>query len=331
MKIIISKSYKENRKPPENFQKKDSKIFKHEFNRIIPKNYYFFSSKVLIFNEIIVNLKKFRIYKKYTFFGDKTFVQEIKRVVKNFTSSRGEVEHLQAGMWVTDHKSTTYFHWILDSLQRAISVKDNNSKYPILLSNRFHNLKYVVDFLETFSLKYIVLKEDVIYKVNRLLITSKTAPSGNYHKETIQLLKNEIANLRSSLSQDKAKSYENLFIVRKNNLHRSGIGLELLQPILDKFNFKVIDFEELSVLEKINNLQYTKNLIGVFGSGLTNMIFMNKNSNVLEIRLENDSHNNAFYSLANICGINYYYLFYKSKNMEFDLAQFEVILEKMTN
>ena len=39
------------------------------------------------------------------------------------------------------------------------------------------------------------------------------------------------------------------------------------------------------------------NLMGIFGSGLTNMIFLNKDSNVIEIRASEDRHNNAFSSL----------------------------------
>ena len=326
MKFIISKPYKEKRKIPKNFLDSDLSIFKHEFEKKIPKNYYFFSHNAFLFNEIIVNLKKLRIFKKYTFFGDKTLYQELKRIVKNFILSKGKVEYLDYGMWVTDHKSTNYFHWTLDSLQRALSVKDKNSKYPILLSARFGDLKFIIDFLETFSMNYLVLKENVGYRVKKLLITSKTAPTGNYHKDTMDTFRSEIFSLRTK--EDKINTYENLFIIRNKNLHRSGLNMKKLMPILKTYNFKVIDFEELSVLEKINNLQHTKNLVGIFGSGLTNMIFMNECTNVLEIRLENDYKNNAFYSLANICKINYYYLFHKP-NMDFDFEDLNKTLAMM--
>ena len=55
---------------------------------------------------------------------------------------------------------------------------------------------------------------------------------------------------------------------------------------------------------------------------------MNEGTNVLEIRLENDYKNNAFYSLANVCKINYYYLFHKP-NMDFDFEDLNKTLAMM--
>ena len=331
MKTNIFKKYEDVRKLPKNYSHKDTKIFEHEFKKTIPANYYFISKNLYIFNEIIVKPFKLRLFRKYTFFGDKTFYQEIKRVVKNFMLSKNKIEYIENGIWVTDHKSTVYFHWILDSFQRLILVKEKNNDFPILLPNRLFEIEFIKDFVDSFSINYLVLRENITYKVNNLVITSKSAPTGNYHKDSIKKFRNEIFKLRKINKELKNDKYKNIFIFRKKNLHRSSVDFKKLKPILEKYKFTILDFEELTVIEKINYLQYTENLAGIFGSGLTNMIFMNKNTNVLEIRLEDDFKNNAFFSLASICDINYYYLFYKNKNMEIDFKELEKILSKMIN
>jgi len=48
-------------------------------------------------------------------------------------------------------------------------------------------------------------------------------------------------------------------------------------------------------------------LIGVHGAGLTNMLFMKENSNILELRRKDDDHNNCYFSLAAACKHKYWY------------------------
>ena len=50
-----------------------------------------------------------------------------------------------------------------------------------------------------------------------------------------------------------------------------------------------------------------KILIAQHGAGLTNMLFMQPKSRVIEIRNLNDSHNNCYYSLASALDIEYQY------------------------
>jgi capsular polysaccharide biosynthesis protein len=53
--------------------------------------------------------------------------------------------------------------------------------------------------------------------------------------------------------------------------------------MLSKYKFKKYYFENLSYLEQIRLCYNSKIIIGVQGSGLTNLIFMKKNSNLIEM------------------------------------------------
>ena len=52
---------------------------------------------------------------------------------------------------------------------------------------------------------------------------------------------------------------------------------------------------------------------GLHGGGLTNILFMNPGTKLLEVRRENDNLNNCYYTLASELGINYYYVNSKSQ------------------
>ena len=64
----------------------------------------------------------------------------------------------------------------------------------------------------------------------------------------------------------------------------------------------------LKVKEQLDIFSNCKTLIAIHGAGLTNMIFMQPNSNILEIRQENDCSSNCYFSMSSALDHNYYYL-----------------------
>jgi len=70
----------------------------------------------------------------------------------------------------------------------------------------------------------------------------------------------------------------------------------------------VIHFEDLTWEEQVKLSFNTKLMISIHGAGLTNMLFMHPNSDIVEIRRKGDYHNNCYYSLASALSHNYYYM-----------------------
>ena len=90
------------------------------------------------------------------------------------------------------------------------------------------------------------------------------------------------------------KPSKNDFIVRQKKDGRTVSNFEIIEEVLKNTILNYSDLKN-TLLEKINLLNECKSLMGIFGSGLTNMIFLNKDSNVIEIRASEDRHNNAFF------------------------------------
>lgn len=313
MKIKLLESGNSVRKLPKNIIENDKRLFLHEENYAYKETYIIKKKNIYIFNGILISIPQLRYFKKYTFFGDKTFIERIIRIIKNYLLSKStNVETIDKGMWFTDHKSHVYFHWMLDSLQRAKASENFNQDYPLLVQEDFYKKEFVKESLKILNFKYLVLKTNHRYKINNLKIVSKTAKTGNYNE---QLLSSLITNFKeASIYTKKDKKHDqekNYFIFRSENLPRSIFNISDLNILLKKYNYEFIQFEKHNFIQKIEKLKNCKNLVGVFGSGLTNMLFMNKNTNIVEIREVLDSHNNAFFSLASALNINYYYSFFE--------------------
>ena len=232
----------------------------------------------------------------------------MKRIIKSFLSSKKKIEYIDKGIWFTDHKSHVYFHWILDSLQRAEMSSDFNNEYPLLVPEELFKLSFINESLDFLGLRYKVLESDQLYKIKNLLITSKTADeSGNYNTEILNKLIKKFKE-RSKLTE--VKPSKNYFIVRQKKDGRTVSNFEIIEEVLKNTILNYSDLKN-TLLEKINLLNECKSLMGIFGSGLTNMIFLNKDSNVIEIRASEDRHNNAFFSLSSSVGLNYYYAFFE--------------------
>ena len=81
-----------------------------------------------------------------------------------------------------------------------------------------------------------------------------------------------------------------------------------IKPILKKYNFEEVIFEDLSINQKIELLHNTEILMGSHSSGLSNMLFMNKGASIIDIRDPNDNIKNAFFTLSSELDLKYYYM-----------------------
>jgi lipopolysaccharide biosynthesis glycosyltransferase len=314
------------RKKPINLELKDSYLFQHEYKKHIPASYIYNIKNPLIINNSIFNLKKFRIYTKETFYENHTYSKKIKDTFKNLIKSKKGIKNLPNGIWILDTKSENFGHWMIDAICRYQLVHRNFKSYPILLPERF-DIVWITEMLDHLGYSYVVLSNNIKYRVNNLILTSRAHPSGNYNP----LIVNE---LRDLFLEDHYKSeYNESYRIwaDREQFRRKVHNFNEIEHILKKHNFKIIQTEKLSLLEKINLFSRSEIISGTHGSGLINLFFMNKNSKIFEVRDLNDTLKNAVFSLASALGINYFYMERKESHSDggsIDPVEFE---EKLIN
>ena len=312
MKTTIFEKYTSYRVKPKNLKLEDEKLFEHEFVKTIDKSFYFYLT-----NSSIINLEiyKFKPYTKFTKFGSEKKIRILKDFIKNKLNYK-ETIFLENGLWIFDNKAHVYGHFLMDTLMRFTSLDEKIKKnIPILIPHQF-NLEWILEIFNFFDAPYIVLKQNVRYKIRSLLVTSLIAEPGNFNHEALKIMKKQfMMRFLNSINDEKIKTYEKIWIDRKF-ARRPVKNFSEIEKVLKKYDYHIVNLEALSLIKKISLISNSKVLAGTHGSGHSNMIFMNENSIIIDIRDPNDYIKNAFFSLASDLNLNYFYMERESSDGE---------------
>ena len=101
--------------------------------------------------------------------------------------------------------------------------------------------------------------------------------------EHTNLIRECIARTTSSYPQQDIPT-QKIFIIRRKGLQRQLSNHKSVHTALRKRGFVLIDFEDLSLIERISLLRNCKILVGESGAGLAHAYFLRPESRVVEIR-----------------------------------------------
>jgi len=219
-----------------------------------------------------------------------------------------------------------YAHQLVDFILRINFIK--NKKYKrvfvpsflkkILTSNPYKKIFFNFNFV------FYNYKNNTIFHNLRYL-------SGINHYSQNQTLRNIIVNLNSSIHQKFNLDSKQLkyTLISRSKSSRGLKNEDQLYKMLSKYKFKKYYFENLSYLEQIRLCYNSKIIIGVHGSGLTNLIFMKKNSNLIEMT-NNFIKNPVFKLLCKINKINYFHVPFSVNNSDFSgLVNVDLVEKKV--
>ncbi|UEG49469.1 glycosyltransferase family 61 protein [Ferruginibacter lapsinanis] len=309
---------------PVNFKNEDISIFKKAIDykiagNSIEKNAYF----------VLYNFNLFKTYNKIDFFT-KNKMQVSTGKIKLLEIVRLKIifnEYIFFNHW-----SLNYFHWFTEVLPKIYHVSTAAKK---VISVYIPNWLYKVDFICK-SLSLLPNIKICICNKTALFLNAKICDlqvsSGNYNDIFIKQLFDSITPKIKKLSDTK---YKGIFIYRKPEEKRSVTNYEAFSAVLNKYDILSVDFSRYSWEEQISYVTGTNLLIGIHGAGLTNMLFMKENSNVLELRRKDDGHNNCYFSLATtlkhkywyqLCDVDDYSIDTQKNNFHIDVFHFEKIL-----
>ncbi len=310
-------SYISHRKKPINYKTEDNYLFNNEFKKEIKKSYLFNFKNLYVFNGLLYINKRRPIFLKYSRMKNLRLKDRLKFFLdKNFNPKKKEMEkEIVFGSWILDEKSNRYFHWFTDSLMRATLVKDKLDLYPLIVFRDLVEIDYILESLNLLNLNYIVLERNNLTKVKNLKITSHVSESGNYNHEAINLVRRELTKEVTT-----ENPHKRLWISRRNSQYRRIKNEEEIIPILKKFNFEIVTPEDQSLKESISLFNSASVLGGLHGAGLTNMVFMQNGSSVIEIRRDQDKHNNCYFTLASELNIDYHYINAISESNDYFLS-----------
>ena len=302
----ITSSINVKRNFPINIKEEEKYLFINEIRRSFDGSYKIDEKNCWIFGQNIFSIKKVSLFKNETFFGYPSLKKIIKETTKNLLKIR-KFKKISSGVWITDNKSNIYFHWFCDVLQKIVLIENLENK-KLLIPEKFLKDQFIVETLRLLNVNFLTIDQNTLYFVKDLTIMGETAPTGNYNPEILKSLQQKFFDLNLGETDS---SKENKYWILRDNDKRQIENSDEIYKILKSYGFDFIYFEKLSILDKIKILNNTSYLGGIFGSGLTNMLFLKNGANLIEIRNENDDMNNAFFSMASALDLNYFYFISK--------------------
>jgi capsular polysaccharide biosynthesis protein len=138
-----------------------------------------------------------------------------------------------------------------------------------------------------------------------LLIPSHTALSGHYNKTAIsgvrELLLQCYENFPSPIAAEK------LYISRRKAKVRRLVNEGDVEAILAEYGFTTVCLEDYTFEEQVGIVSKARYMVSNHGAGLTNMMLLPSQANILELRKRGDGHNNCYFSLASCLRLRYFY------------------------
>lgn len=210
----------------------------------------------------------------------------------------------------------TYYHWWVDILPRLELLRRSGIDWDkidkFVINNVRHRFqKDIIDTLNIPPEKLITSLDYPHIQATQLLVPSVTSSTEKWFGPFIEGPPKWVCDfLRQKflpLVDSHSKTSEKVYISRRKAKVRRLINEEEVIALLEPLGFKTVILESLSVTEQISLMAGAKTIIAPHGAGLTNTIFCQPGTQLLEIfspRYVPD----CYWIISNHLGLDYYYL-----------------------
>lgn len=293
------------RSPPVNLVAKDINLFRNDMNKLLPQVRLLHYKDVNVTPESIV-WKNVSIANELLIYPDHQLTYTWKYTISNRIKRRRVNLIDDNYILCTDYWGDGYFHWVCDSLPRLMLVKDRLPSGVLLMPAQY-TAPYYAETLQAFeigAIKQIPLKN--YFHLPRLLTPEQPTISGEMRPDLTCALRSHLLKHFQQFFSGKLNK-PNIYVSRNKAKYRKVLNEEDLLPILKKYGFEVVFFEDFTMREQIEIAFNARNFISLHGANLTNVMYMQSGGNVFELRKNNDLMNNYYYSLADSVRCNYFY------------------------
>lgn len=197
-----------------------------------------------------------------------------------------------------------YYHFTLEVLIKIFLLSEHYPEAKILFPSKmsgFHRSWFAL--LDIKNLQFI--DEDEVIISPKVISCNFPNRDLNHHDQVTPLFRSWIlSRIKNKGLLDKPLFGKNIFIDREKASYRKILNHEELLSLLKMTDFEVLNFEDLELHEQINAMYFAKKAHLVHGAGLTNMLFCEPGTAVLDVCHKNFNQW-CFYKLAVLLKLNY--------------------------
>ena len=212
----------------------------------------------------------------------------------------------------------SYSHFLIDMVGKFLYLQKFYPDIRPLFVNTFkktdigakHIKEVSESIIKKLSLKYDVLGNINIYDNSNTYLFDNIISLNGASDMASQMLFWNAGDIYSTIRElfiPKRPSLKNknIFISRKPGTNRYLEIIPKLENEFKKRNYEIIFFENLSFDEQVNVMYDAKNIIGIGGGGLANLIFANTEANVMTIAFNYNYYNDEWRHISEHLGINH--------------------------
>jgi capsular polysaccharide biosynthesis protein len=298
VKLIENSGFRSLRNKPVNLNLEEEYLFEHEYSYNVPPFVITKIDNALLVKDTVFDVATFSFFASDTHInGYFSFKQKLNYLRSIFILPKS----IERGIWITQNWTHMYFHWITDALTRLVASESFLNTHSVVLPISYTNFPFVKQSLEFLGYSIVWKKDHEVIKVKELILPSHTSSPGNYNDLILSKLSTKFQVKKNSLGKK-------IFVSRLKAEQRFIQNETELYGLFSSYGIEVHFFEEYDFRKQIELLNQTSVLIGLHGAGLTNMIFMETGSVVVEIRNRGDNQNNCYFSMCSALKHAYYYL-----------------------
>jgi Glycosyltransferase 61 len=226
----------------------------------------------------------------------------------------------KVAVFATGLGDCNYYHWTVENLPRIRLMEEAGISpdwFFLPRRHRFHR-----DSLELFGIpskNQILANEYTHVQADELVIASMVR--SEITPENALFLYQRMAN--TSWSKTKSTNRLRIYVARRRRSWRHVVNEKALLSQLSQYGFKRYFLEELPLRTQIQLFQQAEFVIGPHGAGLTNLVYCNAGTKVIEIGSPIRPLG-FFYFIAHHRGLRYLNFFGKAVDIERDESNIEV-------
>jgi len=202
-----------------------------------------------------------------------------------------------------------YFHLLAETVPRLFLVRDRLPQLTLLLPASYRNdtFLYILSLagIDADAIEWV--EDRRIYAVPHLLLVGTTAQQQHYNPELMHTVR-EAFILRSGAVKD-SRYPPKIYVTRKPTSRRRVLNESEVAALMVAHGYTCVDFEDLHFSEQIRYCLNAEIMVSIHGAGLTNCMFMEPGSRLLEFRKDDNGEIYYYHSLASAMGVDYLYQF----------------------
>ena len=220
--------------------------------------------------------------------------------------------NLDSVLIVIDNKRS-YFHILTETVAQLIRISRELSPQIIIEADLLIRLPVLESIMNFYELNYTISNDNFahFHKLSKNTITNLIRDV-NYPK------KRNISDLTSIFRTNSTPKTDCIYIRRNSNNKLNGRYLENEEGLIHELGLigvRAVELDNLSFKDQVSLFNNAKLVIGISGAGLTNIIFMEKSSNVIEL-IPRDEVKWHFITLAIYRSLKYKHFYLKSMSFQ---------------